>query len=226
MTAGWFITGTDTGVGKTFIAELVLEGLKQAGIAACGMKPVASGCRHTVDGLRSEDAERLIAASSVRPAYPTANPYAFLEPIAPHIAARLVGQVIDIGVIRHAFTELRRAARVVVEGVGGWRVPIGPRQTMADVAAALGLPVVLVVGVRLGCINHALLTADAIAADGSRLVGWVANSVASDLAHSSDAIAALEQRLSAPLLATIPLHPAPGARAQMAGVLASALLRP
>lgn len=225
MSHGWFVTGTDTGIGKTFVAELMLEGLKAAGRAAVGMKPVASGCYESVAGLRSEDAERLLAAGSVSAPYATINPYAFLEPVAPHIAAQQMGRAIEIGVIRSCFTQLAGQGAVVVEGVGGWRVPIGGGNTVADIAMALDLPVVLVVGVRLGCINHALLTAEAIAADSRALAGWVANIVAPDTARLPENIAALESLIRAPRLATIPHGPSLAERAALARTLAAAITR-
>ena len=225
MSNGWFITGTDTGVGKTFVAELMLEGLNAAGITAVGMKPVASGCGRSGAGLRCDDAERLLTASRAAIPYEIANPFAFVEPVAPHIAADLSSRPIDIDVIDSCYQKISRVGRVVVEGVGGWRVPIGPNRTMADVAAAMQLPIVLVVGVRLGCINHALLTAEAIVADGLALAGWVANTLAGDMMRHAETIAAIEQRLAAPRLATIPFLPPPTARAQLAESLASALMR-
>jgi len=224
MSNGWFIAGTDTGVGKTFIAELILEGLNAAGVAAVGMKPVASGCRDTAAGVRSDDAERLLAASCAAIPYEIANPFAFVEPVAPHIAADTIGRPIDIGVIDSCYQKISRIGRVVVEGVGGWRVPIGPDRTMADVAAVLRLPIVLVVGVRLGCINHAMLTAGAIAADDLELAGWVANTVVPDMARHAETIAAIEQRLGAPPLATIPFLPPPASRRQFAQTLAARLV--
>lgn len=224
MSAGWFITGTDTGVGKTLVSELLLEGLRGAGHIGVGMKPVASGCRLSKDGARSEDAERLMAASAAPFPYQAVNPYAFIEPIAPHIAAELAGRTIDIEVIRANFSQLARAGRVVVEGIGGWRVPIDARRTMADVAVALGLPVVLVVGMRLGCLNHALLTAEAIAADGARLIGWVANVITPDLIRQTETMAALTQRLGRAPLAIVPYRPSPATRAMLAPALAGALL--
>lgn len=223
MSSGWFITGTDTGVGKTFIAELMLEGLNAAGVAAVGMKPVASGCRHAAAGVRSDDAERLLAAGCAAIPYEIANPFAFVEPVAPHIAAAISGRPIDIGVIDSCYQKISRIGRVVVEGVGGWRVPIGADRTMADVAAVLRLPVVLVVGMRLGCINHALLTAEAIAADGLESAGWVANTVVRDMARYAETMAAIGERLGAPPLATIPYLPPPASRPQLARTLVAAL---
>jgi|SRR5581483_886796 len=203
MTRGWFITGTDTGVGKTYVAQALLTGLRRAGRSAVGMKPVASGCRMSPAGLRSDDAEGLIAASAVACDYADVNPYALAQPIAPHLAARAMGIQIDIDQIQARFERLRAAADwVVVEGVGGWRVPIDAARTMADVAVALRLPVILVVGLRLGCINHALLTAAGIKADGVRLAGWIANP-APESAPMPDVVAAIAERLDAPLLAVM-----------------------
>lgn len=225
MSNGWFITGTDTGVGKTFVAELIVEGLKAAGIAAVGMKPVASGCRNTAAGVRSDDAERLLDAGCAAIPYEIANPFAFVEPVAPHIAAQIGARPIDIGIIDSCYQKISRIGRVVVEGVGGWRVPIGPDRTMADVAAVLRLPVVLVVGIRLGCINHALLTVEAIAADGLKLAGWVANTVEGDMARHAETIAAIGERLGAPPLITIPNRPPLASRPRLAQTLVAELVR-
>ena len=202
QSGGWFVTGTDTGVGKTLVAEVLLHALRARGLPAIGMKPVASGCRRSGPGLRSDDAESLIAASGVVAPYDDVNPYAFEPAIAPHLAAL---QPLSIERIRGHFDRLRaRAPYIVVEGVGGWAVPIGPKETMADVAAALALPVVLVVGLRLGCLNHALLTAQAIRGRGLTLAGWVANPVDPDMSHAEENIAALAERMSAPLVARLP----------------------
>jgi dethiobiotin synthetase len=199
MTRGVFVTGTDTGVGKTLVAEALLTALSRAGRLAVGMKPVASGCRATPDGLRSEDAERLVAASSLKGAYDLTNPFAYGPAVAPHLAARAERRPIGIGVIEQRFRQLAcQAEYVVVEGVGGWRVPINEDQTMADVAVRLGLPVLLVVGVRLGCLNHALLTVEAIAKDGCRLAGWVANCVDPDTKWVAATEGALSARIGAP----------------------------
>lgn len=199
---GWFITGTDTGVGKTLAAEVLLLALRAKGALAIGMKPVASGCRRTALGLRSDDAEILRAASGVAAAYDDVNPYAFEPAIAPHLAA---AEPIEIERIRLHHARLRALAPyIVVEGVGGWAVPIGPRQTMADVACALALPVILVVGLRLGCLNHALLTAGAIRSRGLTLAGWVANPIDPAMQYVDENVEALRERLSAPLIARFP----------------------
>ncbi len=199
-----FVTGTDTGIGKTRAGVALLRALRARGVRASGMKPVASGCEATADGLRNEDALALIAASDPAPAYSTCNPYAFAPPIAPHLAARAVGDEIVLAPIRVAFDVLRaRADRVVVEGVGGWMAPLSDSLMQADVARALDLDVVLVVGLRLGCINHALLSARAIEADGCRLAGWIANRVDPAMAVADDNIATLRARIDAPLLGVL-----------------------
>ena len=205
MRGGWFVTGTDTGVGKTAVAQALLTALQRKGHKAVGMKPIASGCRKTAAGLRCDDAERLQAASSVTAEYADINPYAFADPVAPHLAAATEGIVIRIEKIQTHFDRLQRLAPwVVVEGAGGWRVPLNDAHTMADLAKALNLPVVLVVGIRLGCLNHALLTAAAIQADGVRLAGWVANQIEPGLALFEGNVATLRARLDVPLLDVFP----------------------
>ena len=170
MNRGFFITGTDTGVGKTFVARLLMLRLARAGYRVAGMKPIASGCRATPQGLRNEDAEILKSAANVALDYADVNPYAFGEAVAPHLAAG-EGEI-RIEVIQRCLARLyARSQWVVVEGAGGWRVPIGPTQTMADLARALGLPVILIVGMRLGSLNHALLSVEAIARDEVPLAG-------------------------------------------------------
>ena len=202
---GLFVTGTDTEVGKTRISIALLHKLQQQGLCIAGMKPVAAGCEETAAGLRNEDALALQAASSVMLPYETLNPYALAPPIAPHLAARDAGMVIELGRILDAYrTIAAQADRVIVEGAGGWRVPLNDEQDMGDLAIALGLPVVLVVDIRLGCINHALLSAQAIAASRLPLAGWVANHAHEDYERSADNIASIEARLGAPLLGVIP----------------------
>jgi dethiobiotin synthetase len=199
MSHGWFVTGTDTGIGKTRVAEALVQALAGRG-RAVGMKPVASGCRHTPAGLRNDDAERLQAASSVAVAYADVNPYAFEPAIAPHAAAAQAGVEMQLETIDQSYARLKRLAEwVVVEGAGGWRVPLNREHYLSDVARRLRLPVLIVVGVRLGCISHALLTAEAVARDGMALAGWVANCI--DPHFTADAsIAALSDRLGRPLV--------------------------
>jgi dethiobiotin synthetase len=210
MTKGYFITGTDTGVGKTLIACALLKALAARGLKAAGMKPVAAGAVRTARGLVNDDVEALRAASSATVAHTLANPYCFEPAIAPHLAARLAGIVIDVDRIVRAYTELtRRADAIVVEGVGGFCVPLGPDADTAGLAQRLGLPVVLVVGMRLGCLNHALLTIRAISAYGLELAGWVANRIDPAMSAIDENVAALAERIDAPLMADVPYVPTP-----------------
>lgn len=207
MTGGWFVTGTDTGVGKTCVAEAILQALGRRGLSAVGMKPVATGCRSTPQGLRSADAERIAAASSVAADYADINPYAFEPAIAPHAAAARAGVAMRMETVQHHFARLgARADWIVVEGAGGWLVPFDRARSLSHVAQALELPVILVVGIRLGCINHALLTDRAICADGLRLTGWVGNCMDAAVEAIDETLAALDERLSAPRLARVPYH--------------------
>jgi len=203
--SGYFVTGTDTGVGKTAVSVALLRKLAQAGYRVVGMKPVASGCRMTARGLRNEDAEQLLAASSIDVEYEAINPYAFEPAIAPHLAARDAGMRIELERIVDCYETLATTSdRVVVEGVGGWRVPLGRVITTEHMAKALDLPVILVVGMRLGCLNHALLTADAIHASGLSLAGWIANHLDPEMERAQDNVDTLANRFSAPLLGSIP----------------------
>lgn len=179
MTArGVFIAGTDTGVGKTYAACALLQRLRASGLLATGMKPVASGCADAPDGLRNDDALALIAASNPRPDYVDCNPFAFAEPVSPHIAAVVSGRVVTLPPIEAAYARLAaRTGVVVVEGVGGWLAPLSDTLLANAIPRTLGLPVILVVGLRLGCLNHSLLTARAIRADGCRLIGWIGNRI-------------------------------------------------
>ena len=205
---GVFVTGTDTAVGKTVVARAIIRALSAADLAVAAMKPVSAGSRETAAGLRNDDALTLMQAANVTAAYEVVNPYCFAAPIAPHIAARDAGVVIDVALIAKRFAALARAADcVVVEGAGGWLAPIGPRQTMADIAAALALPVLLVVGLRLGCLNHALLSARALAAHGAGFAGWIGNSIDPDFARRADNLEALAELLGAPPLAVLPYAP-------------------
>ncbi|MDB5903061.1 MAG: dethiobiotin synthase [Betaproteobacteria bacterium] len=201
---GFFITGTDTGVGKTLVACALLYAFAARGLRAIGMKPVAAGASLENGALVNDDVAALVAASGVRAPRELQNPYCFAPPIAPHIAAAQAGVAIDIGHVKAAYVNLAaRADVVIVEGAGGFRVPLGDGLDMSDLARLLGLPVVLVVGVRLGCLNHALLTADAIDAAGLPFAGWVANHIDPDMTHATENVQALEARLRAPLLSRI-----------------------
>ncbi len=208
----YFITGTDTGVGKTFVTCALLHTLKAQRIAAIGMKPVAAGGNMTPDGLRNDDIEALREASSVKLASEDLNCYLFAEPIAPHIAAANEDVDIDLDVIRQRFDQLAELADVVlVEGVGGFIVPLGDSVDTADLAADLDLPVILVVGIRLGCLNHALLTQEAIRVRGLTLAGWVANQIDPNMSEFDANVDALEERIRAPLIGVIEWQKRPDA---------------
>jgi len=198
---GWFVTGTDTEIGKTHVACGLLRLLAGRGLQMAGFKPVATGCEVVAGGLRNADALALRQAGTVDVSYEILNPYAFLPPIAPHLAAREAGVAIRPEPILHAFAALNaQADAIVVEGAGGWRVPLGDDWDMADLAAMLDLPVILVVGMRLGCINHALLSAEAI---GPRLCGWVANAPQPAMAALAGNLQTLQDRMPAPCLGVV-----------------------
>ena len=203
-----YVTGTDTGIGKTRVSVAWVHALRTRGLAAAGMKPVASGCEATHAGLRNEDALALQEASVPAVAYEDVNPYALPLPLAPELAARDAGVDIRLGQIVAASSRLRaQADAVVVEGVGGWLAPLSRSLMQVDVVRALDLPVVLVIGLRLGCLNHALLSARAIAADGCRLLGWVGNAIDPEMACREEHRAMLQARIDAPCLGWIPHAP-------------------
>ncbi len=178
MSKAFFVTGTDTEVGKTHVSCLLLKQYAAQGLKVIGMKPIAAGCELVNGEWGNEDVQKLIAASNVTAPLDLINPYRFKEPIAPHLAAEKVGVTIEIETIVSAFKQLQTMADVViVEGAGGFLVPLNTKANMADLAIALGLPTILVVGLRLGCINHSLLTVEAIKARGLALHGWVANHI-------------------------------------------------
>lgn len=211
-----FVAGTDTGVGKTQIAAALLHLYRQAGWCAVGMKPVAAGTR--ADGS-NEDVAQLRAASNVMAERTLINPCLLREALAPHIAAKHEGAAIDFAHIARCFEELRgQADVVVVEGVGGFRVPLGDDRDSADLACRLALPVIMVVGLRLGCLNHALLTEEAIRARGLPLAGWVASQVDPHMACVEENREALRLRLMAPLLGFVAYQPQPDP-ATVAGML-------
>ncbi|OFA05609.1 dethiobiotin synthase [Duganella sp. HH101] len=209
-----FVTGTDTEIGKTLISSAMLYALVQAGVRACGMKPVAAGAELRDGEWHNDDCDQLAAAGNVHLLQSITTPFLLREPAAPHIAAALEGVTISPVPILAAYIEINAASdATVVEGVGGFRVPLNDDFDTADLAEQLDLPVVLVVGLRLGCISHALLTVEAIEARGLRLAGWVANETQADMAFADENVAALEQRISAPLLGRVPRLAEPGARA-------------
>ncbi len=210
LARGIFIAGTDTGVGKTLIASALLHGLAARGLRAAGLKPVAAGARRRGAVWHNEDVRQLLAAGNVAVPADWINPYCFAPAIAPHIAARESGVPIRMAGIAQSHARLARLADVVVvEGVGGLLVPLGPRLNAADIPARLGLPVLLVVGLRLGCLNHALLTVEAAQARGLRLAGWIANHIDPAMARVRQNREALERRIPAPLLGTVKFSAVP-----------------
>lgn len=206
MAQAYFVTGTDTEVGKTTIAAGLLHAARLHGLSTAAAKPVASGCVSTAQGLRNDDALALLAQCSLPLRYEEVNPLAFEPAIAPHLAAREVGVVLDVASLYQSVRGVldRGADFTVVEGAGGWRVPLSGAQSLSDLAVALGLPVILVVGVRLGCINHAVLSAEAIARDGLQLAGWVANIIEPQTSRLEENLATLAERLPAPCLGHVP----------------------
>lgn len=210
MSEGLFVTGTDTGIGKTRIAAALLHALGRGGLRVAGFKPVAAGCEDTGAAQVHDDVRRLRAASSVPLDDDAVGPCRLAAACAPQVAAELEGRTIERRVLLAAARALvARCDLVVAEGVGGFRVPLGDGWDSADLATALGWPVVLVVGVRLGCLNHALLTAEAIAARGLRLAGWVGNAADPRMAYRDETLAALRVRLGAPCLGVVPWLAAP-----------------
>ncbi|TXG94468.1 MAG: dethiobiotin synthase [Rhodocyclaceae bacterium] len=209
MNPAYFLTGTDTEIGKTFITCALLHRAGLNGMTAAGLKPVAAGTDAV--GL-NDDVEAIRAASNIELPREIINPYCFAPAIAPHIAAAEAGITIEFGKIIAACQQARQQADFsIVEGVGGFCVPLGNDRSAADLAVALDLPVILVVGLRLGCINHALLTAEAITARGLTLAGWVANRIDPAMARFDENLATLEKLLPTPLLGAVPYGPAGGA---------------
>jgi dethiobiotin synthetase len=207
---GVFVAGTDTGVGKTLIASALLHGLAASGLRAVGMKPVAAGAQRRGGVWYNEDVMHLQAAGNVDAPADWINPYCFAPAIAPHLAASEAGVPIRVAGIASRHAQLARLADVVVvEGVGGLLVPLGPRLNAADIPARLELPVLLVVGMRLGCLNHALLTVEAAQARGLRLAGWIANHIDPAMARSRQNRETLERRIPAPLMGTVKFADAP-----------------
>ena len=203
----FFVTGTDTNVGKTLISCALLQGYAAKGMRTVGMKPVAAGCD---DHDMNDDVKALLAAGSVRATRGQVNPYVFYHPVAPYLAAKFSGVLINLDRIAVSYRELAAQADVViVEGAGGYRVPLGENEDGADLAKKLGLPVILVVGMRLGCMSHALLSEAAIKASGLKLAGWVANCVDDQTMMLDETIAALAARIAAPLLGVVPYQPEP-----------------
>ena len=204
-----FVTGTDTGVGKTVVACALARAFAAAGERVAVMKPIASGADHTPDGLRNADAQALLRAASVPLTYAQVNPYCFEPPISPHIAAEEAGIKIDIGMIEANFWALQAISdRVIIEGAGGWLAPISARESMGDLARALGVPALLVVALRLGCLNHAELSRRAIEAYGVPFAGWVANQAGPRMERERENLMTLARRLGGAPLAIVPFAPA------------------
>ncbi|AOZ12588.1 MULTISPECIES: dethiobiotin synthase [Pseudomonas] len=218
MSPAYFITGTDTDVGKTTVAAGLLQAARAAGLSTAAGKPVASGCEVTPEGLRNADALALMAQCTLALSYEEVNPVAFEPAIAPHIAAREAGVALTVQALLTPMQRIlrQRADFTLIEGAGGWRVPLSGQDSLSDVAQGLDLPVILVVGVRLGCISHALLTAEAIAQDGLQLAGWVANIIDPKTSRLEENLATLAERLPAPCLGRVPKlkSPTPEAVAQ------------
>ena len=205
---GVYVTGTDTGIGKTLASCAMLHALRGRGLRAIGMKPVASGCEWSDGGWRNADARALQAAGEPGIAYADINPFALEQPLAPELAARDAGTEVTLAPILAAHARLASAAdAMVVEGVGGWAAPLSATLDQAHLVRALRLPVVLVIGLRLGCLSHALLSARAIAADGLRLAGWIGSHVDPHMARVDDNLAMLRARLPAPCWGVLPHRP-------------------
>ncbi|MEM5530002.1 dethiobiotin synthase [Gammaproteobacteria bacterium AS21] len=202
----FFIAGTDTDAGKTFISQALLSAAKEQGLSCFALKPVAAGCEVTEQGLRNDDALKLQQAASVKLSYQQVNPVALEQAIAPHVAAKRENKQISlqriVGMCNGAL--MSRADFVLIEGAGGWRVPLNNRETMAALPKALNVPVILVVGVKLGCINHALLSVEAILRDGCILAGWVANCIDPTMQASEESIETLKMAIRAPMLGVVP----------------------
>ncbi len=217
--AAFFVTGTDTGVGKTLVAAALLRAGGGAGLRTIGIKPLAAGTELRAGYQVNADALLLQSCASVKLAYEQVNPVALRLAMAPHLAAAAEGVQLEAAELAHHCRELARIGHdlLLAEGAGGWLVPLNERETMADVAASLGWAVILVVGMRLGCLNHALLTAGAIRAGGLELAGWVANCAWPEMPGLDANIATLEERLGAPRLASVPWLGAEATVADVAG---------
>ncbi len=211
MRKGIFITGTDTDVGKTTVALGLIAALQEKGLSVGVMKPVSAGCEQTSKGLRNKDAVLLMQQASVEFPYEVVNPYAFEPAVAPHIAAAEAGIEIEIEMIRQSYLNIAEEVDiVVVEGAGGWLVPINEKENMADVVKALSLDVITIVGIRLGCLNHALLTSQSIEASGLNHRGWIANHLSPDVKSAQENINTLRARIAAPLLGEIEFNEVAG----------------
>ncbi len=211
----YFIAGTDTDVGKTLVSTGILVCANRLGLQTIGLKPIAAGCEQTPEGLRNDDALKLQQAASIRLGYDSVNPIALPAAVAPHIAATQAGRTLSADRIAALCrgVMLQRADLLLIEGAGGWRVPLNGREMLSRVAQLLETPVILVVGMKLGCISHAVLSAEAIVRDGLRIAGWVANRIDPNMACYAENMATLTGLLQAPLLGEVPHLSSPGAEA-------------
>ncbi len=202
----FFVTGTDTGVGKTWVTAALLHSCHVMGIDAVGMKPVASGCEQSPEGLRNSDALIIQQCGSRRLAYELINPYAFLPAIAPHLAAAEVAEGLSSQMLLQKLEQFSRHVQQVgiIEGAGGWHVPLNTTETWKEFVQAAKLPVILVVGMRLGCINHALLTVESMAHADVPLAGWVANQIDAEMDNFQENVDTIKDRLVAPMLGSVP----------------------
>ncbi len=205
MKKGYFITGTDTSIGKTFVSCALLQAFADKGVNVGAMKPIAAGCDQTIDGWRNDDALQLMRYTNVELSYQQVNPVALPSPVAPHLASEYLNQTVTIEKLTGYFESIKNSADYfIVEGAGGWLVPLNDNESMADIPKAFGLDIILVVGIRLGCLNHALLTAAAIEQSGNHLIGWVANIIDPDMLMIEKNILTLKKSIKAPLLGTLP----------------------
>jgi dethiobiotin synthetase len=206
MTKTYFVTGTDTDVGKTVCVSALLQSFKKQGITTLAYKPIAAGCELTDDGLRNSDALALLKYSSEKVCYDEVNPITFEAPIAPHIAAEIEKKPIDLNRISKGLLNLQKKKTdiLIVEGAGGWRLPINNKDYLSDWVQEQKLPVILVVGMKLGCLNHAILTYETILADGLHVMGWIANAVDKNMPYYQENLSFLKQKISAPMIAEIP----------------------
>lgn len=202
----YFITGTDTDVGKTLCTKALIDAVNNQGFSSLGFKPISAGCDNTPQGLRNEDALILQKASNINVAYDLVNPIAFLPPIAPHIAAKQVNLGIDTKLLDQTFDKLTalKSDYLFVEGAGGWHLPLDHYNLLSEWVAEKHLPVIVVVGLKLGCLNHALLTVKAVQQSGLRVAGWIANHIQQDMPYAQENIETLQAMIDAPLLAEIP----------------------
>ena len=202
----FFITGTDTDVGKTICAKALLQAAYKQNLSTLAYKPIAAGCEITESGLRNEDALILQKNSSIDVPYQAVNPIAFQLPIAPHIAAELTDKPIQSALISQGLQTLQKenADLLIVEGAGGWRLPLNNDEMLSDWVVAQKLPVILVVGMKLGCLNHAVLTYETILNDGLNVVGWIANQLQADMPYYQQNLQMLTRKIDAPMIAEIP----------------------